>query len=158
MAYEQAIRDKAATLMNRGRTKEGNRYDIMAALEAARNDVELRSEEFLEPLQMQAAPSNKPDRRRSRSRSRGKGRAENRKGDKKGNGRGDKKPDKGKGASNISKLIKNKNVVLATEKDGTPIVFRWNRDRKCERRRNHHVCQICLSPDHPFIRCPQNKK
>ena len=48
MLYEQAVRDKVAELMNEGTTAVGSRYDIAAALKAARECSEARTWKIIE--------------------------------------------------------------------------------------------------------------
>ena len=53
MQYEQAVRDKAAELMNEGTTPAGSRYDIATALKAARECPETRTWEFIQKFQLE---------------------------------------------------------------------------------------------------------
>ena len=53
MGYEQAIRDKAAELMNESTLPTGGRYDLAAALKAARGCADTRTWEFTEKIQLE---------------------------------------------------------------------------------------------------------
>ena len=142
MLYEQAVRDKAAELMNEGTTANGGRYDIAAALKAARECSETRTWEFIEKFQLEPSGSSKerdapqPEKtprgvKRSRSREYVKPKKE-------------KKP-KGAGKQTRGAPPAN-NQTLHTRHNGTPICFKFNRKVGCTRASctMAHVCQVCL--------------
>lgn len=149
MLYEQAVRDKAAELMNEGTTANGSRYDIAADLKAARECSETRTWEFIEKFQMEPAGSSKdrdtprPDKtlvRTKRSRSR-----EVIQPKKKVKGAG--KQTKGAPPAN--------NQALHPKQLGNPIRFKYNRKSVCTRTSCSmaHVCQVCLGK-HSMETCP----
>ena len=137
LSYEHQVRKEMVKKINGG-TK------VHDALLAARKDVNIKERYFLTPAAMNALTAHKKDRSRSP-------RADRRSGDKGWNPSRNKGKGKGK---------KGRENLHTHTPDGRQICFRWNsmKERcrfKCGR---VHVCQRCLSSEHPLHMCKQTKK
>lgn len=150
MQYEQAVRDKAAEFMNEGSTPVGKRYDIVAALKAARECSETRTWEFIEKVQLEpnsldkerdsGRPDKTPIRKRSRSRE----------------PIAPKKKTKGGGKGKGRNALPNNNQVIHSKHNSKPICFKCNKKGGCDRSSCNmtHVCQVCFATDHGLHSCP----
>ena len=137
LSYEHQIRKEMVKRINEG-------VKVQEALLAARKDVNIKERYFLTPAAMNALTAQKRERSRSP-------RGDRRFGDKGWNPSRNKGKGKGK---------KGKDNLHTHTPDGRQICFRWNsmKERcrfKCGR---VHVCQRCLSSEHPLHMCKQSKR
>jgi len=157
--YEQSIRALAARLMNEGCSDNDYKPMMMHdAMRRAREDKELRTDEFIEQLSTQdklesrrrfGVPSGSGSEIQPRKTPKGGG---------KDNGGKDKKVKdknkKGKGKGKDKKLPAGKALLTVHNKE--PICFAFNnKNEGCKKGaecKRVHVCQICLGP-HPMFQC-----
>ena len=141
LSYEHQVRKEMIKKVNNG-------SKFQDALLSARKDVNIKERFFLTPAAMNALTSMKSDRSRSPKYDRAQSSGQ---GDRTWNSSRNKGKGKGK---------KGKEPLLTHTPDGRQICFRWNsmKDRcryKCGR---VHVCQRCLSTEHPVHMCKMGKK
>ena len=163
--YEQAIRARAAELMNEGHSdNDFHPMRMEIALKVAREDQELRTEVFLERLHLQQDGS---ERRRKGGKKGEPGSSNDHEVGRKGGGKGKggrtppvKKPvkEKGGGKKGAGKgRGAGANKRLQTSHNGKPICFAFNnKGEGCKDGKNcarSHVCQMCQG-DHPLHECP----
>ena len=142
MHYDKKMREKICELVGEGRT-------LVGAFLEARTSSTLRDLYIVTPLALGdssqegtfdisggGGSSSKRDRKRSRDRPRKHKNDKGSKGGKSGKGGKDKKR-------------------VKTMANGKPICFKFNNvGEKCEGACGMlHVCQLCLSPDHPRHQC-----
>ena len=160
LSYEQAIRALAARYMNEG-CSDNNYAPMMMheAMKKARENSELRTDEFVEKLNLQERTDNR--RRGNNAASSGDVPEQKIKGGGKGGKEGkDKKvrkekikKTKGGGKGGKDKLPAGKPLLTTHGKE--PICFAYNnKGEGCKKQdcRRAHVCQICLG-SHPLHAC-----
>ena len=141
LSYEHQIRKETIKQVNTG-------VKLQEALLKARKDVVIKERYFLTPVAMNAMTSGK--RERSRSPKHDRDSSSYRSNKPSWNSSRNKGQGKGK---------KGKEVLHSTTPDGRQICFKWNsmKERcryKCGR---VHVCQRCLSSEHPLHMCKVKK-
>jgi hypothetical protein len=169
MSYELAVRQKAAELLNDDEELvNGSRYDLAAALKAARICQETRNDKILEQIQLQTNGASGssgggkgkgrngikdqlPDDDKGADDKKRKDKKRKKQDDRKGKGKGDGKPSK------VPKFAEN--TTLHTKKDGKAICFAYNKGG-CNRESCNmlHACQVCLTDGHPAKSCTSKKK
>ena len=149
MSFEEAIRKKAAKLMNDSAFSSEGRTDIALALKTARACNDTKNKFFYGKFLLEVGTS-----RRQRSRTppakipKDKVPKDKRGGGKKGGGKGQGGKKTPPGNAN--------NISLASDFKGQKICFPFNSKKGCNRHKCNmmHVCQICTSSKHGVSGCP----